>query len=43
MDHIKSTILSIVLGAPIAAGFIVVIEWGGEYFWLCMFFFYFFE
>mmetsp|Transcript_13365 Transcript_13365/g.16819 ORF Transcript_13365/g.16819 Transcript_13365/m.16819 type:complete len:425 (-) Transcript_13365:78-1352(-) len=34
MDHIKGLAIGIVLGAPIAAGLILVIEWGGEYFWL---------
>jgi len=34
MDHIKSTILMIVLGGPILALVILIIQWGGEHFWL---------
>jgi len=34
LDHIKVTILSIVLGGPIISAMIVIIQWGGEYFWL---------
>ena len=35
LDHLKSTGLLIVFGAPIVCGLIYIIEWGGEYFWLC--------
>jgi len=34
MDHIKSTALLIVLGGPILSLLILIIQWGGSYFWI---------
>merc|ERR1712137_503584 len=34
MDHLKSTTLLIVLGAPILSLLIFIIKWGGDHFWI---------
>ena len=38
-DEVKSTLLTIIIGAPVLAIFIKIMEWGGELFYIYMFIF----
>jgi hypothetical protein len=35
LDHVKVTALIILFGGPILSGLVLVIQWGGEFFWFC--------
>lgn len=38
-DEVKSTLLTIIIGAPVLAIFIKIMEWGGKLFYIYMFIF----